>query len=76
MPSEGPGAGIKLANHLGSAISSGNPLAINTNSLSQRAAWPVNGCEAEAGSDERRTTSPFALMGQQGDTGPHLRAFC
>lgn len=51
-PSEGPGGGIKLTNHLGSAISTGNTLAINTNSLLQCTPWPINVSKAETGNSD------------------------
>lgn len=66
-PSEGPGGGIKLANHWGSAISTGNTLAINTNSLLCRTPWPINASDAETGnSDELSLTPALGLMGQKG----------
>lgn len=66
-PSEGPGGGIKLANHWGSAISTGNTLAINTNSLLCRTPWPINASDAETGnSDELSLTPALSLMGQKG----------
>lgn len=48
----GPGGGIKLTNHLGSTISTGNTLAINTNSLLQCTPWPINVSKAETGNSD------------------------
>lgn len=48
----GPCGGIKLANHLGSAISTGNTLAINTNSLLHCTLWPINVSRAERGNSD------------------------
>lgn len=66
-PSEGPGGGIKLTNHWGSAISTGNTLAINTNSLLRRTPWPINASDAETGSSDELSLTPLlGLMGQKG----------
>lgn len=63
----GPGGGIKLTNYLGPAISAGNRLAINTNSLLRLGLWPINLSEAATGnSDERGLRSPFGVIGQEG----------
>lgn len=48
-------------------FSTGNTLAINTNSLLRRTPWPINASDAETGnSDELSLTPLLGLMGQKG----------